>query len=160
MGAARARAERGIGMNKRADRVEVAIEELKDSNVAGDGVGVVLETEAVVDGARHDTAIEVHQDDVPAVAVALLNTENGIAVPGEELPPAIKCLGAGVIHWDDPDHVRFHLQFDSGQVLPIEMTKAAAQALCRGLLDRAGVADTPPVARGGAVPDGGPSARA
>ena len=44
-------------MNKRADKVEVAIEELKDSNVAGDGVGVVLETESVVDGARHDTSI-------------------------------------------------------------------------------------------------------
>ena len=126
----------GPGMNKRAEKVEVAIEDLKDSNVAGDGAGVVLETEATVDGDRHDTSIEVHHEDVPAVAVALLNTESGIAVAGDELPPAIKCLGAGVIHWDDPDHVRFHLQFDSGQVLPIEMTKAAALALCRGLLDR------------------------
>ena len=147
-------------MNKRADKVEVAIEDLKDSNVADDGSGVVLETEATVDGARHDTSIEVHQDDVPAVAVALLNTENGIAAPDDELPPAIKCLGAGVIHWDDPDHVRFHLQFDSGQVLPIEMTKAAAHALCRGLLERAGWTDTPTAARDGAAPDGGPGARA
>jgi len=144
-------------MNKRAEKVEVAIEELKDSNATGDGV--VLETEAVVDGEHHDTSIEVHQDDVPAVAVALLNTENGISVPGEELPPAIKCLGAGVIHWDDPDHVRFHLQFDSGQVLPIEMTKAAAQALCRGLLERAGGIDTPAASRGGAPLDEGPGAR-
>ena len=147
-------------MNKRAEKVEVTIEELKDSNVAGDGTGVVLETEAVVDGGRHDASIEVHQDDVPAVAVALLNTENGISVPGEELPPAIRCLGAGVIHWDDPEHVRFHLQFDSGQVLPIEMTKDAAQALCRGLLERAGVADASAAARGGFAPDEGPGARA
>jgi hypothetical protein len=147
-------------MNKRADKVEVAIEDLKDSSVADDGAGVVLETEAIVDGSRHDTSIEVHQEDVPAVAVALLNTENGIAVPGDELPPAIKCLGAGVIHWDDPDHVRFHLQFDSGQVLPIEMTKAAAQALCRGLLQGTGQTDMPVPALGNATPNTGPDARA
>ena len=146
-------------MNKRAEKVELAIEELKDSNLADDGAGVVLETEATVDGDRHDTSIEVHQDDVPAVAVALLNTESGIAAPGDELPPAIKCLGAGVIHWDDPDHVRFHLQFDSGQVLPIEMTKAAAQALCRGLLDRTAASPSPMPTRG-PVPDVGPEARA
>ena len=146
-------------MNKRADKVEVAIEDLKDSNVADDSSGVVLETEATVDGTRHDTSIEVHQDDVPAVAVALLNTENGIAAPDDELPPAIKCLGAGVIHWDDPDHVRFHLQFDSGQVLPIEMTKAAAQALCRGLLDRTAPSALP-VSPVGPTSDAGPQARA
>ena len=145
-------------MNKRAEKVEVAIEDLKDSNVTDDGAGVVLETEAKVDGDRHDTSIEVRQDDVPSVAVALLNTDSGIAAPGDELPPAIKCLGAGVIHWDDPDHVRFHLQFDSGQVLPIEMTKAAAHALCRGLLDRtaAAVASVPP----GSPADAGPGAHA
>ena len=146
-------------MNKRAEKVEVAIEDLKDSNVAGDGAGVVLETEATVDGDRHDTSIEVHQEDVPAVAVALLNTESGIAVPGDELPPAIKCLGAGVIHWEDPDHVRFHLQFDSGQVLPIQMTKAAAHALCRGLLDRTAPSALP-VPTGGTASDAGPEARA
>ena len=90
-----------------------------------------------------------------------LNTENGISVPGEELPPAIKCLGAGVIHWDDPDHVRFHLQFESGQVLPIEMRKAAAQALCRGLLERPGLmTDAPAAVRGAVAPDEGPEARA
>ena len=148
-------------MNKRADKVEVAVEELKDSTVAGEGAGVVLETEAVVNGARHDTSIEVRQEDVPAVAVALLNTENGIAVPGAALPPAIRCLGAGVIHWDDPDHVRFHLQFDSGQILPIEMTKAAAQALCRGILERAGLTTVTPTAiRRAVAPDEGPEARA
>ena len=146
-------------MNKRAEKVEVAIEDLKDSNVADDGAGVVLETEATVDGDRHDTTIEVHQEDVPAVAVALLNTESGIAVPGDELPPAIKCLGAGVIHWEDPDRVRFHLQFDSGQVLPIEMTKAAAHALCRGLLDRT-AASTLPLPPGSPASDTGPEARA
>jgi hypothetical protein len=142
-------------MNKRADKVEVAIEELKDSTLVGDGAGVVLETEAVVNGALHDTSIEVQQEDVPAVAVALLNTDSGIAMPDQPLPPAIKCLGAGVVHWDDPQHVRFHLQFDSGQVLPIEMTKEAALALCRGLLERSGAsAAVAPFRRVRAVDEG------
>ena len=142
-------------MNKRASKVQVEIEELKSSEVAGDGDGVVLETEAVVDGALHDTAIEVPQEDVPAVAVALLNTDSGIAVPQQELPPAIKCLGAGVVHWEDPLHVRFHLQFDSGQILPIEMTKEAALALCRGLLERSGAsAAVAPFRRVRAVDEG------
>ena len=127
-------------MNKRTEKVEVAIEELKDSAPSGDGSGVVLETESVVDGNRHDTSIEVQQEDVPSVAVALLNTDAGIAASDGELPPAVKCLGAGVVHWDNPDSVRFHLQFDSGQVLPIEMSKEAALALCRGLFEHTGAA--------------------
>jgi hypothetical protein len=137
-------------MNKRAEKVEVAIEELKDSAPTGDGAGVVLETEAVVDGALHDTSIEVQQTDVPAVAVALLNTDSGISVPDQELPPAVRCLGAGVVHGDDPDNVRLHLQFDSGQVLPIEMSRDAALALCRGLFERTGAA----AVWAGAQPDG------
>jgi hypothetical protein len=131
-------------MNKRLDKVEVAIEELKDSAPSSDGSAVVLETESVVDGNLHDTSIEVPQEDVPAVAVALLNTDGGVAVPGVEVPPAIKCLGAGVVHVASSNVVRLHLQFDSGQVLPIEMSKDAALALCRGLLQHTGAAHFDP----------------
>jgi len=128
-------------MNKRAEKVEVAVEELKDSAPSGDNSGVVLETEAVVDGNLHDTSIEVAHEDVPAVAVALLNAEEGVAAQGGELPPAIKCLGAGVVHGGGDGAVRIHLQFDSGQVLPIEMSHAAALALARGLQGHGGPAD-------------------
>ena len=131
----------GPEMNKRAEKVEVAVEELKDSAPTGDNSGVVLETEAVVNGNLHDTAIEVAQEDVPAVAVALLNADGGVAAPGAELPPAIKCLGAGVVHARGDDTVRIHLQFDSGQVLPIEMSRAAALALARGLQGHGGPTD-------------------
>ena len=58
----------GSEMNKRAEKVEVAVEELKESAPSSDNSGVVLETEAVVNGNRHDTAIEVAHDDVPAVS--------------------------------------------------------------------------------------------
>jgi hypothetical protein len=129
-------------MDKQEGKVEVAIEELKDSAPTPGGDAVVLETEAVVDGDRHDTTIEVAHEDVPAVAVALLNSEDGVAKPGDPLPPAVKCLGAGVVETTDPRQLRLHLQFESGQVLPIEMSPAAAMALCRGILRRAGV--TPP----------------
>ncbi len=127
-------------MDGLAEKVEVAIEELKESAPLDDGSGVVLETEATVDGERRDTSIEVQQEDVPAVAVALLNTDAGVAVAQGDPPAAIKCLGAGVVHGFGEGCVRFHLQFDSGQVLPIEMSRDAALALCRGLFQHTGAA--------------------
>jgi hypothetical protein len=128
-------------MNMRADKVEVEIEEVKDSAPAPGRPAVVIETEAKVDGERRDTSIEVQQDDVPAVAVALLNADNQDGTPANDgSGPAVRCLGAGVVHWMSDTHVRFHLQFDSGQVLPIEMSKAAALALCRGLFHQTGAA--------------------
>ncbi len=126
-------------MNKQAEKVEISVEELKDSTPSADGQFVVLDTEARVDGYLHDTSIEVPQEDVPAVAVALLNTESGVVKPGAELPPAVQCLGAGVVHGSNPSSVRVHLQFDSGQVLPIEMSHDGALALGRGLIRHAGV---------------------
>lgn len=125
-------------MNMRADKVEVAIEELIESAPTADRSGVVLETEATVNGQRSDTSIEVQNEDAPALAVALLNSDPAPRATGDDLPPAIRCLGAGVVHWSSPDNVRFHLQFDSGQVLPIEMSKEAAIALCHGLFEHAG----------------------
>lgn len=126
--------------DERAKKVEVEVEELKESVPAADGSGVVLETDAVVDGHLRHTSIEVQQEDVPAVAVALLNAEEHVAIPADGFPAAIRCLGAGVVHWVSQDSVRFHLQFDSGQVLPIEMSKDAAFALCRGLFHHTGAA--------------------
>ena len=128
-------------MNMRADKVEVAIEELKDSAPSDDGSSVVLETESIVDGHLQDTSIEVQQADVPAVAVALLNSDAGASSSAADVPPAIRCLGAGVVHSVGAGTVRVHLQFDSGQVLPIEMSKDAAVALCRGLFEHTGVAE-------------------
>ena len=123
-------------MSKQPNKVEIEVDEVKDA--ASNGNAVKLETEARVDGQLHDTSIEVQQADVPAVATALLNAD-GPGSTADPLPPAVKCLGAGVVEAIDVKHVRVHLQFESGQVLPIEMTHAAALALCRGILRRAGV---------------------
>jgi len=125
-------------MYKQAERVEIEVEEVKDSAPSTDGSGVVLETEAKIDGKLHDASIEVQREDVTGMAVALLNSE---AAPdgADGLPKAVKCLGAGVVHLVDDTSVRVHLQFDSGQVLPVEMSKDAAVALCRGLLAHTGM---------------------
>ena len=127
-------------MNQRAGKVEVTIEELKDSWPSDDGSGVVLDTEALVDGQRHDTQVEVQQEDLSAVAVALLNPDASAGPADAALAPAMRCLGAGVVHHVDPGSVRVHLQFDSGQVLPVEMSTDAALVLCRGLFVQTGAA--------------------
>lgn len=127
-------------MNKRAEKVEVAVEDLKDAAPADDRQAVILETEAKVDGEHHDTSIEVRQEDIPAMAAALLNAQNEGVSANDVSAPVLRCLGAGVVHWLSDESVRFSLQFDSGQVLPIEMSKPAALALCRGLFERTGAA--------------------
>jgi len=128
-------------MDSRLASVEVKVEELKESAPSANGQGVVLQTEALVDGERRDTAIEVHDDDASAVAVALLHTEalDHRAAPADGLAPAMRCLAAGLVDGADPSLVRLHLQFDSGQVLPVEMSHDAAVALCRGLMAETGL---------------------
>ena len=124
---------KGVGME--ADKVKVTVEEVKESNPGPDGASVVVETESVVDGELRDTSIEVREADAPAVAVALLSTEASAADPlaASDLPAAVQCLAVGVVHAAGEGRVRLHLQFESGQVLPVEMSHAAAAALCRGL---------------------------
>lgn len=122
-------------MTERADKVEVSVEEVKDSapgSTAGEP-SVVIETESTVDGSVRNTSIEVRDVDAPAVAAALLNAEVARSTAGGDLPVAVQCLAAGVVHAANPGQVRLHLQFESGQVLPIEMTRDAARALSQAL---------------------------
>ena len=119
-----------------ANKVEVTIEEVKDSNPgsAAGAPSVVIETESTVDGRVRDTSIEVRDADAPAVAAALLNADSsGPPVISGDLPVAVQCLAVGVVHAASPGQVRLHLQFESGQVLPIEMSGEAAAALSRTL---------------------------
>ena len=127
------------------DKVKVSVEEVKESNPGADGTSVIVETESIVDGELRETSIEVREADAPAVAVALLNTEASASKPsGDEalrdaLPDAVQCLAAGVVHGAQAGRVRLHLQFESGQVLPVEMSHAAAVALCHGLVEHTAV---------------------
>ena len=117
------------------NKVEVTIEEVKEASpsASASAPGVVLETEAIVDGKLCETSIEVRDGDAPIVAAALLNVEVPPAPSADDLPVALKCLAAGVVHAATAGQVRLHLQFESGQVLPIEMSHAAAAALSRAL---------------------------
>jgi hypothetical protein len=118
-------------------RVEVTVEEVKDSGpgTALDQPSVVIETEAKVDGELRETAIEVREADAPAVAAALLNAEVADPPSGQDLPVAVHCLAAGIVCAATAGQVRLHLQFESGQVLPIEMSRDAAAALARVLVE-------------------------
>lgn len=71
-----------------------------------------------------DTAIA--SELAPAVAIALLaKTDQSPESPA----PALDCLGAGVSASEDEGKVRVQLVFDSGAVLPVEMSVAAGEAL-------------------------------
>jgi hypothetical protein len=123
-------------MNDQANKVEVTVEEVRESTAVGTAgdASVVIETESTVDGQRRETSIEVRDADAPAVAAALLNADtDGQPVSSADLPVAVRCLAVGVVHAASPGQVRLHLQFDSGQVLPIEMSAEAAAALSRTL---------------------------
>lgn len=128
-------------MTQQTGKVDVTVEQVKDSVAAAANgqPSVVIETESTVDGKRRDTSIEVRDADAPAVAVALLNAEVDTSGNPADLPVAVQCLAVGVMPSGSAGQVRLHLQFDSGQVLPVEMPHAAAAALARALdghLDR------------------------
>jgi hypothetical protein len=129
-------------MNQQAaEKVEVTVEEVKDaspSTTEGDA-SVVIETASVVDGDLRDTSIEVRETDAPVVAAALLNAEAAAPTDDADLPVAVQCLAVGLVHAAGDGKVRLHLQFESGQVLPIEMPHAAAAALARTLAMHTGV---------------------
>jgi len=122
-------------MVREGDKVEVTVEEVKDSTVrsAAGEPSVVIETESTVDGHRRNASIEVREADAPSVAAALLNADVTQPAAAADLPVAVQCLAVGVMHAAGAGMVRLHLQFDSGQVLPIEMSHDAALALSRAL---------------------------
>lgn len=127
-------------MTQQAEKIEVTIEEVKASGPGIDpGIpSVVIETESMVDGTLRETSIEVRDADAPTLAAALLNADVAAPPAAADLPVALQCLAAGVMHAASHGQVRLHLQFESGQVLPIEMSQAAASALSRALNEHAG----------------------
>jgi hypothetical protein len=68
----------------------------------------------------------------PAVAIALLDkTEQ----EPNAAPPALDCLAAGAAPSETPGRVRVQLMFETGAVLPVEMSAAAGAALSKGLAE-------------------------
>ena len=124
-------------MNQQAQKIEVIVEDVGDSSpgvVAGEP-SVVIETGSRVDGELCEASIEVRESDAPAVAAALLNADVEQPLAPSDLPVAVQCLAVGVVHTGRAAQVRLHLQFESGQVLPIEMSHDAARALSRALAE-------------------------
>ena len=65
----------------------------------------------------------------PAAAIALLSK----AAVENSLSPALDALAAGVSPATDDSKVRVQLIFDGGEVLPVEMSVQAGEALAAGL---------------------------
>ena len=66
----------------------------------------------------------------PAAAIALLDKTGATA---DSLAPALDALAAGVSPATDDSKVRVQLIFDSGEILPVEMSVQAGEALAAGL---------------------------
>lgn len=76
------------------------------------------------------TNIAIATELAPAVAIALLDKSE--QSPGEAAP-ALDCLAAGAAPSDTAGKVRVELLFESGVVLPVEMSTDAGAALSKGL---------------------------
>ncbi len=74
-------------------------------------------------------------DLAPAVAVALLAKSDH---EEESAPPAMQCISAGVSSPNGSGQVRIQFLFENGTILPIELPKAAGDALAKALLGEAG----------------------
>ena len=71
-------------------------------------------------------------DLAPAVAIALL--DKTVQAQGS-LSPALDCLAAGAVPSETAGKVRVQLMFETGAVLPVEMSAAAGAALSKGLAE-------------------------
>ncbi|MEO7117022.1 MAG: hypothetical protein ABIZ18_14335 [Caldimonas sp.] len=66
----------------------------------------------------------------PAAAIAILEK---MEVAADSLAPALDALAAGVSPSAEDSKVRIQLIFEGGEVLPVEMTVEAGEALAAGL---------------------------
>jgi len=86
-------------------------------------------------GERADVEHAIVTELAPAVAIALLATT--LQRPNEPAA-ALECLAAGVSTSVNEGKVRVQLLFENGTVLPVEMSKAAGDALKHGLAEELG----------------------
>ena len=81
---------------------------------------------------KAETNHAIATDLAPAVAIALLDkTDQAPDSPS----PALDCLAAGAVPSETAGKVRVQLMFETGAVLPVEMSAAAGAALSKGLAE-------------------------
>lgn len=100
-----------------------------------DDKAVVAKGDAPVEGERSELDVAIATELAPAVAIALLATTEKTP---DSPSPALECLAAGVSPSEDDGKVRVQLVFENGAVLPVEMSRAAGDALTHGLVNELG----------------------
>jgi len=88
-----------------------------------------VEAEAV---RKEAVADAISTDLAPASAIAVLAKAE---TPPEALDAALKPVAAGVTGADDDNKVRVQLMFPDGSLLPVELDRAAGEALAAGLTE-------------------------
>lgn len=111
------------------------IVEIKKVAPSEDGSAVVLKTDAVLEDQRTELEIAITTNLAPQVAIALLATTAKARAARDGMEPALDVLAAAVVACGFAEKVRLHLLLHAGDVLPVELTREAATALTRGLVD-------------------------
>ena len=111
----------------------VEIASVLDVRVADAGEAVVVAVEAKVGDQRTHLEIAITTELAPAVAIALLATTARATAERDALEPALEILAAAVVESGCAERVRLQLLFDKGAVLPVEMPRAASNALAADL---------------------------
>jgi hypothetical protein len=120
-------------MNNDATTPDLSISNLKEVKLNAETGVVVVKAEVLVGGQGTELEIAITRDLAPAMAIALLATTAQARAERDELPPALDVLAAGVVPSSDEEKIRLQLLFDKGAVLPVEMPRAAGEALKNGL---------------------------
>jgi hypothetical protein len=81
---------------------------------------------------KEAVAEAISTDLAPASAIAVLAKAE---TPPDALDAALKPVAAGVTGADDDSKVRVQLMFPDGSLLPVELDRAAGEALAAGLTE-------------------------
>jgi hypothetical protein len=120
----------------------VEIADVQAVKVSDTGDALVVAVDAKVGDQRTRLEFAITTELAPAVAIALLATTAKARAERDGLEPALEILAAAVVESGCAEKVRLQLLFDKGAVLPVEMSKAAGDALVAGLAAVDNGADT------------------
>jgi hypothetical protein len=106
-----------------------------------DGSAIVLKADALQGDSRTALEIAITTEIAPAVAISLLAQTAKARSARDSLEPAMNCMAASATLSDDAQTLRLQLLFDKGAVVPVEMPRAAGEAMYERLKRELGKLD-------------------